>query len=175
MATTDDPCTHIVTLVWCIVVCKMTHAQPLQSAFFDHRQMVELNPVELRGSGGVRRFRWRLVCQFRGRPKVSCWDTNHLCNLIILRRTPVFVDLVRAPLWYYCCRGYLGHVFQDSQTATRDEQVHKSDESCLVSVMSGVLLIVGLIFEILHLFSCNTCFKKATPMSLLLWDDVLSF
>lgn len=60
-----------------------------------------------RRGGGRGGFRWSLVSHFRGRLKVLCWDTNHLCNLIILRRIPVFVNLVWAPLCYWNCHhGY---------------------------------------------------------------------
>lgn len=113
------------SLMYYTVVCKMTHVQPLILWIFDHRQM-----VELRWRCTVPVCRWRVVRHFRGSLKVSCRGTNHLCNLIILRRIPVFVDLVWASLCYWdCCRGYFGHVFEGSQTVTCDELVHRSDDA----------------------------------------------
>lgn len=70
-----------------------------------------------KGGGCVRMFRWRAESLFRERLKVLCLGTNHVCNLIILRRIPIFVDLVWASFCHWDgYHGYFGHVFVSSQT-----------------------------------------------------------
>lgn len=103
----DDPCPTTIVLI------------------FDHRQMVERSAPEVRVGGGVCMFRWRAGSLLRERLKVSCWDTNYLCNLIILMAIAILVDLVWASLGHWdCYHGYFGCVFEGSQTVNFDEMMN---------------------------------------------------
>lgn len=79
--------------------------------------MVKLGAAEVRVVEVYVCLDWEQRVYYRERLKVLCWGTNHVCNLITLRRIPIFVDVVWASLCHWDgYHGYFGHVFESSQT-----------------------------------------------------------